>query len=206
MLQPRINVLWGGAIVLLAAWMIWQATAWPFRSRLFPLAIGIPVLILALVQFGFALRDLRRGSAGGEVSPSGPTTWAPSLPQESTTGEVEQLQTVQAAARLVPVETLDITARQALTISGWLLTFLAGVWSLGFTIASTLLTVLFLRLAGREGWKLTLSMAVGVLILFVGVFDLALNVPLAAGVVWEGLGIETPGRYLLRLWRAVQVS
>lgn len=191
MLQSRINLLWGGAVVLLAAWMVWQATAWPLRTRLFPLAIGIPVLILALIHFGLALRQLRRDAgATGEL--------------ETSPGVLTGVITRGPIA--AEVETLDITARQALTISAWLLVFLSGVWALGFTIASTLLTLLFLRVAGREGWRLSLGVAAGILVLFVGAFDLALNVPLATGVVWDGLGIETPGRYLFRLWRALQAG
>jgi hypothetical protein len=44
------------AIVALAAWAIWAAWGWPLKAKLFPLAIGIPMLVLAAAEVVWALR------------------------------------------------------------------------------------------------------------------------------------------------------
>jgi hypothetical protein len=57
--------------VFLLVWLVWEARDWPFRTRLFPWAIGIPALGLALVQFGLALWNAFRQRVAPEVDGDG---------------------------------------------------------------------------------------------------------------------------------------
>jgi hypothetical protein len=47
-------------LVLLAVvgWMVWEATGWGYRARLFPLAVGIPAVALAFLQLALLLKPL----------------------------------------------------------------------------------------------------------------------------------------------------
>lgn len=59
------------AIAGMFAWGVWEASAWGFRARLFPWAIGFPGLVLALLQLemdviGFAKDRARPAVAGPE--------------------------------------------------------------------------------------------------------------------------------------------
>lgn len=60
-----------GVIVVGFAWGVWQASDWGFRARLFPWAIGIPGLLLALAQLeldvsGFLKRPVGTAGTDGE--------------------------------------------------------------------------------------------------------------------------------------------
>jgi len=57
--------------VFLLVWVVWAARDWPFRTRLFPWAIGIPLLALALVQLGLACWKAFRRRAAPEVDADG---------------------------------------------------------------------------------------------------------------------------------------
>jgi len=52
--RTRNDILISAFLVLLLVWVVWEARSWPFRTRLFPWAIGFPVLALAMIQFGLA--------------------------------------------------------------------------------------------------------------------------------------------------------
>lgn len=67
MSRTRNDVLISAFLVFLLVWVVWEARDWPFRTRLFPWAIGIPALGLALVQFGLACWKAFRQRVAPEV-------------------------------------------------------------------------------------------------------------------------------------------
>jgi hypothetical protein len=52
------------AIILLLVGAIWQAQEWPFRTRIFPMVIALPLLLLTVVLLVAKIRGLRDPSPG----------------------------------------------------------------------------------------------------------------------------------------------
>jgi hypothetical protein len=141
------------AITAIIAWMVWDARGWDARARLFPVAIGIPALCVALLQLGLSVRALRRVDLA-KVSVGGGSLEAdPKLSQRT---------------------------RQMIA---WIVAMTAGMVLLGFEVGSALLTFAFLRFAARERVWLSLTLAVMTFLFFYLVFDRGLNIPFPPGLL-----------------------
>jgi hypothetical protein len=129
------------------------------RAGLFPWAITTAALILALVH---ATRDFtrRRGAAAD------PKTLGAGAAPDST-GE----------------------GRRTAAICGWILGMYAAIWLLGFSLATLVTTVLYLRVA-RERWPISLGLSLAAFAFVYGLFEKALSVPFPTGqlFVWLGYG------------------
>jgi hypothetical protein len=143
------------SIVILAVigWMVWEARAWDARARLFPLAIGIPALCVALLQLGLSTRALRR---------------------------VDVATRLGSGASL---ETEPRESQRTRQMIAWILAMAAGIVLLGFEIGSALLTFAFLRFAARERVWLSLTLGVATFLFFYLVFDRGLNIPFPPGLL-----------------------
>src|SRR5262245_37046029 len=80
------------------------------------------------------------------------------------------------------------TPRRTLLAAGWILAFFAAIVLLGFPIAVPLFVFLYLRLQGREGWRVSIVMTAAVWGVFYGLFDLMLHLPFPAGWLFAWLG------------------
>ena len=49
------------------AFFIWEAKDWRLQARLYPWAMGIPMLALGLVQLVLALKGIERKTASGDT-------------------------------------------------------------------------------------------------------------------------------------------
>ena len=101
-------------VAIIGVWLV-AAAQWRWDTRLFPWAVGIPALILALCQL---VIDWRGTSA------------------ESTKGEREEkapraILDIAVDASISPEE----LSRHTVRVSAWLLAFGCGIWFLGFLIS-----------------------------------------------------------------------
>jgi hypothetical protein len=151
--RKQADLIFSIAITAIIAWMVWDARAWDARARLFPVAIGIPALCVALLQLGLATRALRRVD----------------LAKASVSG-----------AALEPEPQLSQRTGQMIA---WILAMAAGIVLLGFEIGSAVLTFAFLRFAARERVWLSLTLAGLTVLFFYVVFDRGLNIPLPPGLL-----------------------
>lgn len=146
-------------VALVAAGMVYTAKDWPLGTGLFPSSVGIPVLVMALIQLILDAYKSRKASDPGT--------------QE--TGDLQVDWTMSAA---------DVAAR-GLTFAAWLLAMFFGILLLGFFITVPVFTLLYLRYQARESWSLTLALTAAMLVFFVGVFDQILHIhwlePVIAG-------------------------
>lgn len=55
-MRPRADAAFALLIAVTAGWAAYEALRWPEEARLFPLAIALPALVLALVQVPLSLR------------------------------------------------------------------------------------------------------------------------------------------------------
>ena len=150
------------ALVLTAvfAYATVTALALPEGANLFPAAIAIPSLVLAVLLAIISLRS--RGSA--------------TVPPPDAAGEVT----------LAPEERRRRTAE----VGVWFLGIFAAIYLLGFLIAIPVAAIAYLRLAAREGWVMSVGVAAFCWAVVFGVFDRVLHVPLPAGELLRVFGLR----------------
>ena len=141
-------------VVILLALALWQSRNFGFRAGLFPWVIGIPTLILALVQLSKDLfgKKKKRAAAVGE------------------TAEVE-----------VPPA---VAKQRTINILLWTLFFFIAIWFLSFSYAVPIVMLLYLKLAGKEKWPMTLAVTFFTWLFFYALFQRALSVPFPDGLLF----------------------
>ena len=142
---------------------IYTAKDWPVETRLLPWVVGVPGLLLALIQLTLDL------VARGRTEET-PATDLIDLPTD----------------RSLPPE---VVMRRVSAFYGWFLGLVAGVWLFGFFIAVPAFVFLYLLLRAQEKWWSALiytGATVGFLWL---VFEEILRVLWPQGAVLFWLGI-----------------
>ncbi|MBI4493253.1 MAG: hypothetical protein HY690_10745 [Chloroflexi bacterium] len=149
------------AITALVGAAVFEARGWEIKARLFPWAIGIPLLALLLVQLALRYRSLVTVGAGGTVAH-------------------------QEAEHEVPPE---IFRRRAYSMIGWLVAFVAFIFVLGFPIGGTLASLIYFRYTSREGWRMTAYMVLGTFAFF-WIMAFPLTTPFNEGYFFEFIGFK----------------
>ena len=140
-------------IMLVGAGVVIQASQWPFKAALFPLIVGIPVFLLALVDFL---------SCAFEKSD-----------KEQTTIDF----------KFSGHEDKALERKRTVSIFLWILGFFFLVIFVGFPVAVPLFVFCYLKLEGREGWLVTLAATFITWATFYGLFVWFLNVPFMEGLI-----------------------
>lgn len=148
-------------LTLVFAYATVTALALPEGAKLFPLAIALPSLILAVLLAAISL--WRRGRT---VAPATPD------PEEEPT--------------LAPEERLRRTA----VTSAWFLGIFAAVYLLGFLVAIPVTAIAYLRFAARESWVASVAVAALCWSVVFGIFDRLLHLPLPAGELLRAFGLR----------------
>jgi hypothetical protein len=149
-------------VVIFFAVFLYETRGWRLQARLFPWAIGIPMLILALVHIFLELKGLDKND--GSDSP--PMQYQPTY-------------TVDDA----------VIQRRTVNIFAWLFGFLGLIWLLGFDVSIPVLCFLYLKVRSKEGWLLSLVLTASAWLIFWGLFVRLLHLPFPDGqlLVWLGL-------------------
>ena len=180
MFHRALDLVFACFIALVILWFVWEARDWSFHSRLFPWSVGLTVLILAWAQVALSARNFQFGSSKDDIE-------LKVRPQDHQGAEVEQSQ----VWRLV-------------TIGSWIAVFFLGIWLFGFRLGSLVLTIAFLKVAAKEGYKESLTLGLVNYLFFFIIFDFALGVPLLEGAIAQWLGIESLDGFVLqelrKLW------
>lgn len=184
MFRKKIETLFSLLIVGLLAWLLWEARAWPPHARLFPWSVEFCVLGLAVAQLGMAFWNIFR--AGPAVKGADSDQARPAVSGEeasrSRQGDADR----------------KVTRRRVIVMQGWIVVFFLGIWLLGFRVGAFVLTLAFLKLAAKERWWISTAFAVVSYLFFLVVFDLALRVPLAPGLIAEHFGVDSLDIYLVK--------
>jgi TctA family transporter len=144
-------------IIVLLALALWQSRNFGYRAGLFPWVIGTPTLLLAIAQLG---RDFygKKKKAGD------------SLPESVET----HIEVEPAVAR-----------QRTISIIGWTVGFFLAIWLLGFSYAVPLMIFLYLKLAGKEGWAMTIAVTFFSWLFYWSLFEKLLNVPVPDGLLFD---------------------
>lgn len=157
------------AVMVVIGLAVWDARVWEIKARLFPWAVGIPLLALLGALLMVQLTRLARKSPG----------------EDSEKPRVDDAEAAQAR-------------RRGFAIIGWLLGFLALIWLIGFPLAGPLGTLAYLKFNAREKWPISLAISAGTAAFF-ALMIYGLNTPFPRGMLPElfdsfQLGLLAPER------------
>ena len=194
MSRARNDILISAFLVLLLLWVVWEARSWPFRTRLFPWAIGFPVLALAMIQFGLACwKAIRERSYADAVHTHGEPVENADAGRSGHQARLEVPTGEEAGVVLDP----KLERQRTISISAWTVAFALGFYLFGFKVGSLLLSPAFLRFQAEESWKMSVLYGLGIYLFFLAAFEMALGVPLAPGVIATSLGLQSFDWYLV---------
>lgn len=147
------------AAAVIAGYALYASLYWPFRTALFPRVIAIPLLTLALIEMGLTLFGSEKNREGHAID-------------------------FELTTDVDPV----IARKRTLGIFSWALGFLALILLLGFPLAVPAFVFLYLKLAGNEGWTLTILLTALSWLIMEGLFDRLLHLPFPRGWLFALFG------------------
>ncbi|HSB69660.1 MAG TPA: tripartite tricarboxylate transporter TctB family protein [Candidatus Methylomirabilis sp.] len=157
----RVNgrVLFSLCVMALAGCAVLAARQWPVKAALFPLATGIPLLLLATAQL---ITDVRGESEGS----GGPTL------------------DLELSADVPP----EIARRRTVAMFSWTAGFILLVFLIGFPLTVPVFVLAYLAPQRDLSWRLKLGLTAGAWGFFHGLFERVLQLPFEAGRIQTWLG------------------
>jgi len=177
--QPADRAIAVGFFVA-GAYVLYQASAWPFRTAVFPLLTGAILVALSLASLlvgripRFVRRSLGEGGSGSAdhdaVNVAAPEHGPPGL------DDVPEVFTTASGAEW----------RSAVA---WMTAFFAMFWLLGALVTVPLFAVLYLVAVSRQSVMAAGAYAVVSWAFIYGLFIQLLHIPLPAGALLTSLGV-----------------
>jgi tripartite tricarboxylate transporter TctB family protein len=161
-LKVRPQAIFSFVFVIFFVVFLYEARDWRMQARLYPLAIGIPMLILAIIQVILDLKGVERKQAD-----AAPVDF-------------------QFAQSVEPV----LARKRTLNIFGWLLGFFIGIWLLGFNVTIPLMVFGYLKIQSGEKWWLSLTLTAIAWAFFWTLFVWLLNLPFPDGLIFTLMGFS----------------
>lgn len=159
------------ALLAFAAVILYATAGLSEVGRLVPLAVLVPTLVLLLVQLCLDL--------------------APGFVQKHSLLEQKDVFGVEKTRLKAAEEAANSGAsrgRRELSVFAWVAFVPCVMYLLGSLIALPLFLLLYLKARSKEGWVLSIGMAVAMFGFLYGVFIAILNVRLHEGWLWNRLG------------------
>src|SRR5688572_16224182 len=141
---------------------VYGAQEWRMQARLYPWAIGIPMLVLAFVQ---VILDLR-GYKAKETSDGAPMDF-------------------QFTKAIEPA----VARKRAIVMFSWLLGFFLLVWLLGFEYGIPIMVFSYLKFQSNESWLLSIILTLLAFVFFWALFVNLLALPFPQGLIFTWLGM-----------------
>ena len=132
------------------------------QARLYPWAIGIPMLVLAFIQ---VILDLRGYKA--------------KQPSDAAPMDFQFTKAIEPA----------VAKKRAIIMFGWLLGFFLLVWLLGFEYGIPIMVFSYLKFQSNESWLLSTILTVLAFIFFYTLFVKLLTLPFPQGLIFTWLGM-----------------
>ena len=139
----------------------YEAKDWRLQARLYPWVIGIPMVILALVQVIFDLKGVEHKQQ-----------------DNAAPVDFQLTQTVEP----------EVARRRAINIFCWFFGFFAAIWLVGFSLAIPLMVFGYLKIQSKEKWAISIILTAMAWFCFWGLFVKLLNLPFPDGMIQTWLG------------------
>ena len=147
-------------LIAIAAYAIFAATGWSFKTKLFPLAVGIPLLTLLVIQLLLMI--------GGKEQ----------------TGESAAMD-IDFSIEVPP----EVARRRVFGIFGWIVGFIVLVYLLGFPLTVPLFIFLYLKFQSNIAWLTTVAITVVTWGCFYLLFQSLVHIQFEAGAIQSWLGM-----------------
>jgi hypothetical protein len=160
--QFAINNLFSATLLCLFVVMLSVSFEWAFAARIIPTIVGIGALLfcsLSLVNDIFGLHERNGGAA--VVNADGKST---------------QKIHMDIASKTSHLPGITVIVRGFLFF-GWMLSFMAVMAVIGLIPTVPIFIISYMRIEGREPWKIAIPTATGVVLLIYIVFDQLLSIP-----------------------------
>ncbi len=164
--QLTLDNLFPAALLCLFIAMLAQSFDWAFAARIIPTIVGVGAVLfcgLSLVNevFGLHERD------GGVLEAAG---------SAGTDNRARQKIHMDIASKTAHLPAKTVLARGFLFF-GWMAGFMAVMALIGLIPTVPIFIIAYMRIEGREPWKIVIPMAVAVVVLIYVVFDQLLAIP-----------------------------
>ena len=140
---------------------VYQAQEWRPQARLYPWAIGIPMIILAIIQVILDLKGVESKQDDG----------APPV-------DVQRTLTVEP----------EVAFKRTVSIFAWFFGFFFGCWLVGFTITIPVIAFSYMYLHGKEKLWLSATLTALAFVFYYSLFVRLLNLPFPDGLIQTWLG------------------
>ena len=161
--------------------MVAVASSYPEGARFMPFVVGIPGIVLCLLQLVLDSFDRRRVAMAGDGRSE----------LEKAQDEVSRIAgrkvEFQVAREKLPTGELELTPEETVNreITAWayFLGLIAGILLFGFWVSIPVFLLVFLRFQAGASWRITLMLAIGVSILLYLMFEIGLRFSLHQGLL-----------------------
>lgn len=157
----RLHFWLAFGVAAAAAYALYASVGWPFRTALFPRVLAVPLLILAIVEMALSAFGSEKEREGHAVD-------------------------FEFTADVPP----ELARQRTLALFSWLAAFFALILLVGFLWAVPLFVLLYLRIAGKESWRLTLALTLIAWAFMEGLFHRLLHLPFPQGWLFSALGLS----------------
>jgi TctA family transporter len=159
---PRFGAAEVFALVIIAwfAVMVYEASFWNFKARIVPTIVGT-------VAIGFATLSLLHNMFS---KPAVKGAAAQSIPGAGQSIHMD------LASDTDHIEPRTVVLR-AMIFFGWLIAFMASMATIGLIPTVPLFVIAFMRIEGRESWRLVLPQAIFLTLFIYVMFDQLLTIP-----------------------------
>ena len=150
------------ALMLISGGAFINSLQWPAKAAIFPQSIAVFVFVLASVEVFLNLYLKKTG-------------------KETSTMDF----------KLVSAEDMDIdeatVRKRVIGLWVWIMAFFALILLVGFPWAIPIFCIAFLRIYGKEGWKMTIILTASAWVFFYVLFIEIIHTPFADGWIIDGL-------------------
>ena len=150
------------AFIALFSWAMWEAHGWNHDARIIPEIVGyfgIFVLVVSFLNYTFKSVELGAAASGGDT--------------ESEVRKSLHLD-IEVRGGDMPKK---LIAMRAIAYLAWLVGYLGVASLIGMIPALLIFVIAYMRIEGKESWKLTLTCAFGLTIFSIILFDKLLALP-----------------------------
>ena len=169
-------------LVMLALFvtLVGLASGYPPGARFMPFVVGIPAIVLCLLQLALDARQRRRGETEAGDTPS-----AREKAEKKVSRMAGRRVDFQISHEFMPGVGPEIPpeemVRREMVLWGYFLGFIAGIILFGFWVAIPVFLVAFLRFQAKAGWLFSLGLGIGASLLMYFGFERLFRVVLHTG-------------------------
>jgi len=159
-MRSKGHVVFSLFLIVVGSYVVYAASRWSFKTGFFPLAVAIPLIILALAHLLLEFFGPPEKAGGSAVE----TEFSKEAPP-------------------------DVARRRAIAIFSWIAGFIPLVFLVGFPIAAPLFVLFFLRLQSGVRWWQTIGLTAVAWGFFYAVFQRLIHLRFEDGLLQTWLGL-----------------